>query len=152
MEKIVTLFSGAVIAMFVFSFAVWILFQKQDAGGYEGVLETAGSSMAVWKENSRMGYEAYLEECMELFPKAEFLHQSLTIGTYSAAQLFCAYDSTGNEAGIKLCKLIKPNGQEIELSDNQVTFDNSGVYSLQFEVRDSDRRVCTQYIKIPVNR
>ena len=153
MKNIVKIFGEAFLLAIAFLLTMMIVLHTKDDKGHEGIMQITGHRMAEWKEDEGIGFDIYEKESQKVLPNIKLAQSSITTGTYTVNDLFEANVSDEIEMVIALKKMTTPDGREITYSSDttDIIFDSAGIYTIDFEIRNENRRVSQRQIKIPVN-
>ena len=153
MKNIVKIFGEAFLLAIAFLLTMMIVLHAKDDKGHEGMMQITGYRMAEWKEDEGIGFDIYEKESQKILPEIKLAQSSITTGTYTVNDLFEANVSDEIEMAIALKKMTTPDGREITYPSDttDIIFDSAGIYIVDFEIRNENRRVSQRQIKIPVN-
>lgn len=153
MKNIVKIFGEAFLLAITFILTMNIVLHTKDEKGHEGIMQITGHHMAEWKDDEGIGFEVYEKESKKVLPEIKLAQSSITTGRYTVNNLFEANVSDEIATVIALKKMTTPEGKEITYPSDttEIIFDSSGIYIIDFEIRNENRRVSQRQIKIPVN-
>lgn len=153
MKNIVKIFGEAFLLATAFILTMMIVLHAKDNKGHEGIMQITGYRMAEWKEDEGIGFDVYEKESKKTLPEIRLAQNSITTGKYTVNELFEANVSDEIEAVIALKKMTTPEGREITYPSGttEIVFDSSGIYLIDFDVKNESKRVSHRQMKIPVN-
>lgn len=153
MKNIVKIFGEAFLLATAFILTMMIVLHAKDDNGHEGMMQITGYRMAEWKEDEGIGFDVYEKESKKTLPEIKLAQNSITTGKYTVNELFEANVSDEIEAVIALKKMTTPEGREITYPSGtaEIVFDSSGIYLIDFDVKNESKRVSHRQMKIPVN-
>ena len=95
-------------------------------------------------------FETFCEESQKSPPYFVTVETGyLETGQYELTDIVKAWDYAGNELQVCLLKVISPDGTILE---NELDFQESGVYELNVMAADHENRVRYAAVSIPINR
>jgi hypothetical protein len=127
-----------------------LLFQDvMDENGNRGILKIVSDHTEMQTENPA-DFETFCEESQKSPPYFVTVETGyLETGQYELTDIVKAWDYAGNELQVCLLKVISPDGTILE---NELDFQESGVYELNVMAADHENRVRYAAVSIPVNR
>ncbi len=154
MKQVVKIFGEAVLVVIAFMLTMYFVMYTEDEKGHVGIMQVTGHHMADWKDDEGTGFDTYLQQSEKLLPETQFTHQKIKTGIYSIDQLITVKNNAEEDITIILKKVTTPERIErlYPVDATDIAFDTAGIYTIDFEVRDADRRVSQRQIKIPVNK
>lgn len=151
MEEIGKTYGGAILAGLCFF--LMCLF----VCGTGGMLEQSGAFIDAgggWEAGSRTGFLTYEKECVEIYPDIRYVGGSaLKTGTYALSNLLEGVPGTHAVTAFYVLSVRLPDGSIMQLPPDvsELSFSESGVYTLRVRVKDSENRQVLEDIHIPVN-
>lgn len=129
-----------------------------DSEGNKGIFAVTGAQINI----DATDYTAYTDfkgvyktESEKKHPRISFTGGRITIGTHTLSNYIKAVDDAGQNLAIKVSSILAPDGTEVVGTYNQntteITFSQSGIYTLTVSVLDEGNRMTKTNIKIPVN-
>ena len=163
MEQVIRVYGRFLLEAVVFVMLLVLLSARMtDGQGNYGVFHLIGTHFDVSREETgRADFDSFAAESRVSSPVITYRYPgTLFTGTYETDILVGATDAAGESIDVRIRSVTNPYG-ETDLCGNesggveavrQITFPQSGIYTLRVTATDAHNRRSVCEIRIPVNR